>query len=66
MTQKVCKWYPVCPLKFYYEQGRLDEKWIKNYCMGDWECCIRYQMEERGELHPDYMLPNGEIREELA
>ena len=44
----------------------MDEIWIKNYCMGDWECCIRYQMEEKGELHPDYMLPNGEVREELA
>lgn len=66
MNQKVCKWYPVCPLKFYYEQGKLDEIWIKNYCVADWESCIRYQMEEKGELHPNYMLPNGEVREELV
>jgi hypothetical protein len=37
MSYKVCKWYPVCPLKFYYEQGKLDEKWIKNYCIAGWE-----------------------------
>ncbi len=29
MSHKVCKWYPVCPLKFYYEQGKLDEIGIK-------------------------------------
>lgn len=29
MNHKVCKWYPVCPLKFYYEQRKLDEKWVK-------------------------------------
>ena len=53
-------------MKFYCEQGKLDKRWIDSYCMGDWESCVRYQMEE-GELpHPDYMLPNGEVREELA
>jgi DNA polymerase len=66
MSQGICKWYWLCPLKFYYEQGKLDKKWIDKYCMGNWESCARYQMEERGEPHPDYMLPNGEIREELA
>lgn len=66
MSRRVCKWYSVCPMKFYYEQGKLDRKWIDKYCMGNWESCIRYQMEENGEPHPDYMLPNGEIKEELA
>ena len=65
MSQRVCKWYLVCPLKAYYEQGKLDKKWIDNYCMGNWESCIRYQAEERGEPHPDCMLPDGEMREEL-
>jgi hypothetical protein len=27
--------------------------------------CVRYQKEERGEYHPDNMLPNGEIKEDL-
>ncbi len=61
-----CKWYQVCPMKRYYEKGELDEKWIDQYCKGDYETCVRYQMEERGEPHPDNMLPNGEIKEDLG
>lgn len=53
-------------MKFYYERGKLDRMWIDKYCMGDWESCVRYHMEEKGEPHPDYMLPNGELRKELA
>lgn len=30
-----------------------------------WESCIRYQMKERGEYHPDWMLPDGSIDEKL-
>ena len=45
--------------------GKLDKKWIELYCKGDWESCIRYQMEERGEPHPDWMLPDGSIDERL-
>jgi len=63
--KRVCKWFPVCPIKVYYEQGKLDRKWIDEYCMGDWERCARYEMEERQEPHPDYMLPNGDMRKEL-
>lgn len=60
-----CKWYPVCPMKRFYETGMLDEKWVELYCKGDWESCIRYQMEEKGEQHPDWMLPDGSIDEKL-
>ncbi|MBN3034801.1 MAG: uracil-DNA glycosylase [Bacteroidales bacterium] len=56
---KVCKWYPVCPMKMLYQEGRLEEKWIELYCRGDWESCVRYQMEERGQPHSDNMLPDG-------
>ena len=58
---KECKWYSVCPMKKYYEMGKLDEKWIKNYCKGNWRKCIRYQKEEKGIYHPDWMLPDGTI-----
>ena len=61
----VCKWYPVCPMKEYYEEGKIDEKWIEKYCKGDNKSCVRYKMEESGEPHPDNMLPNGETREDL-
>lgn len=62
---ETCKWYSVCPMKRYYEKGKLDKKWIKQYCKGDNESCVRYQMEKRGESHPDNMLPSGEIEEDL-
>ena len=62
---KDCKWYPVCPMKRFHEEGKLDKKWIELYCKGDWESCIRYQKEERGEPHPDWMLPDGTLDEKL-
>ena len=60
-----CKWYPVCPMKRFYEQGKLDRKWIELYCKGDWQSCVRYQMEEKGKPHPDWMLPDGSLDERL-
>ena len=65
MARKICKWYEVCPMKRFYDEGKLEEKWIERYCKGNYKSCVRYQMEERGEPHPDNMLPNGEIREDL-
>jgi len=62
---KECKWYQACPMKTFYEQGKLDKKWIDMYCKGDWDNCVRYMMEERGRFHPDFMLPDGTISEEL-
>jgi len=61
-----CKWYPVCPMKHFYESGKLDAKWVDGYCQGDWKACVRYQMEERGDPHPDNMLPDGTIDEHLT
>jgi len=52
-------------MKRYHEEGRLDKKWIDNYCKGDWKRCKRYQMEENGEYHPDNMLPDGTIDSNL-
>ncbi len=60
-----CKWYNCCPLKWFYEKGKLNRKWIDLYCQGNWESCIRFQMEERYEYHPDNMLPDGSIDEKL-
>ncbi|NOZ87253.1 MAG: uracil-DNA glycosylase [Deltaproteobacteria bacterium] len=63
---KECKWYPVCPMREYYESGMLEKKWIESYCKGNWGKCIRYQMEENGKAHPDWMLPDGTIEEKLS
>lgn len=65
MKQRECKWYPVCPIKFFTEQGKLDKKWSEEYCHGNWKKCVRFQKEESGIYHPDNMLPNGVIDESL-
>ena len=63
--KRECKWRRVCPMTRYYEEGRLDSRWIELFCKGDWESCKRYQLEERGIWHPDNMLPDGSIDESL-
>ncbi len=60
-----CKWFSCCPMKWFYEQGRLERKWIELYCKGDWQSCERFAMEESGEFHPDYMLPDGSLDKRL-
>jgi len=55
----------VCPIKRYVEEGKLDKKWIEEYCLGDYASCVRYRLEEKGIPHPDNMLPSGEIAEWL-
>lgn len=62
---KECKWYAVCPMKRYYETGVLEKHWVEEYCKGNWEKCVRYKMEERGEYHPDWMLPDGSLNDKL-
>lgn len=56
-----CQWYSVCPIKQFTDAGRLDRYWVENYCLVGNTGCVRYAMEERGEYHPDSMLPNGEM-----
>lgn len=65
MFRKECKWFPVCPLRSFYEEGKVDRKWIESYCKGDCKYCIRYQMEESGEPHSDRMLLDGIISGKL-
>lgn len=63
---KICKWYWGCPIKRFTDAAKLEPKWTENYCKsGNWRNCIRYQKEERGEYHPDNMLPDGSLRPEL-
>lgn len=52
-------------MKFYWEQGKIDESWIKQYCFGNWDECVRYQKEEAGIYHPDNMMPDGTINSKL-
>jgi hypothetical protein len=52
-------------MKAYTKQGKLERYWIENYCLVDNRYCHRYQMEEQGQYHPDFMLPNGKMRKIL-
>lgn len=62
-TDRECKWYPVCPMRYFYEEGRIGKEWIERYCRGNWEDCRRYHLEEQGEYHSDYLLPDGTFLE---
>jgi hydrogenase nickel insertion protein HypA len=62
---QVCTWYEACPLRIFYEQGKLPKKWIEDYCWGDNSKCVRKRMEEQGRYHPDNMLPDGTIDRKL-
>jgi hypothetical protein len=53
-------------MKRFYEEGKLDEKWVKEYCWGDNSRCVRKRMEEAGEHHPDNMLPDGTIAHDVS
>jgi len=61
MNKKECKWYTMCPMKRYYEKGLLNKRWIDDFCRGNWKNCVRYEMEESGKYHPDWMLPDGNL-----
>jgi len=52
-------------MKRYFETGKLKRIWIDKYCWGNWNICVRYKLEEGGKYHPDWMLPDGSINEEL-
>ena len=65
MKKKICQWYNVCPMKRFVEEGKLDKKWVENYCFRGGEDCQRYAEAEKGIAHPDNMLPDGTIDERL-
>ena len=65
MGKRICQWYNVCPMKRFYEQGKLDRKWVEKYCFRNGKNCKRREMEEKGIPHSDNMLPNGEIDDSL-
>ena len=65
-NSNICKWFFCCPIKFFVEEGSLDRKWIENYCLINNKDCVSFQKEERGESHPNNMLPDGTIQENLS
>ena len=63
--KETCKWYDTCSLKRFYDQRRLDRRWVEAYCWGDYLKCDRYKMEKEGSYHSDNMMPDGTILEEV-
>lgn len=57
----ICKWFDLCPLRKLEKQKIIDDKWKNNYCLTEtrWKTCKRYQLEEKGIIHPDNLLPNN-------
>ncbi len=64
--RQTCEWYYCCPIKRFTDEGKLERYWVEHYCLVGNKSCVRYQKEKRGEYHPDELLPNGEIREDLS
>ena len=65
IKKTICKWYNVCPIKYFVEDGKLEKEWVEDYCLVGNKSCVRYIMEETGKYHADNLLPNGEVREDL-
>jgi len=66
VNKNECIWFAVCPMNYFWKAGKVDSKWIENYCMNNGDDCVRYDLEEKGVYHPDNMLPNGEIDSSLS
>ncbi|OGS18216.1 MAG: hypothetical protein A3J83_05025 [Elusimicrobia bacterium RIFOXYA2_FULL_40_6] len=67
IKNNVCVWYDeTSGMKRAYDRGKLDKKWIEDYCFNGGKNCIRKKrFEEEGYVSPDYVLPNGVIDENL-
>ena len=65
--KKTCRWYDeTSGMKRAYDQGKLDGRWIKQYCLNDGIDCVRKRrFETEGVVSPDYILPDGTVDESL-
>ena len=53
-------------MKRAYDQGKIDKKWVENYCWNGGKNCVRKKrFEEEGYVSPGYVLPDGTIDEGL-
>jgi hypothetical protein len=62
-----CVWYNESSgVKWAYDLGLIDRKWVENYCRNDGKGCIRKKrFEEEGFISPSYVLPDGTISERV-
>lgn len=63
--KKICHWYDICPMKRFFEEGRIAKHWLEDYCFNNGKDCQRLRAVEEGRPAPDNMLPNGDIKKDL-
>jgi hypothetical protein len=63
MKKKFCRWYDeTSAIKRACDEGKVDKKWVENYCWNEGKDCLRKKrFEEEGYVSPDYVLPDGAI-----
>lgn len=54
-----CERLSVCPMFRILRFEASKTIFIKQYCQGDWNACVRYQRWKAGQPVPDTLLPNG-------
>ena len=61
MKKNLCCWYDeTSAMKRAYDLGKIDQKWIENYCWNGGKDCLRKErFEKEGYVSPDYVLPDG-------
>ena len=61
MKKNLCCWYDeTSAMKRAYDLGKIDQKWIENYCWNGGKDCLRKErFEKEGYISPDYVLPDG-------
>ncbi|MBA7658105.1 hypothetical protein ES703_66053 [subsurface metagenome] len=61
MEKNLCCWYDeTSAMKRAYDLGKIDQKWIENYCWNGGKDCLRKErFEKEGYVSPDYVLPDG-------
>ncbi len=59
--KNVCRWWDeTSGIKRAYDAGKLDKKWIEDYCFNGGKNCVRKQRwENEGYISPDWVLPDG-------
>jgi hypothetical protein len=65
--RRVCRWYnETSGMKRAFDAGRLEKRWIDDYCLNSGTGCVRKRRyENEGYVSPDYVLPDGTIDENL-
>jgi len=65
--KNVCVWYnETSAMKRAYDAGRLDKKWLEEYCFNGGENCVRKRRWEGEDyISPAWVLPDGSVDEGL-